>query len=164
MKYLLSQRLWALHAREEGGSLVEFALVLPLMVALITGMASFGIGINNYTVLTNSIDAGARSMALARGQTNPALAGTDPCAYAVQIANNAAPSLNSNNMTYSIVWTTTNSGGSQVTKTYSNSCPGVALQSGDSVQIQGTYPLTLTIYGWRPGSLNMVSRTTEMVQ
>lgn len=149
---------------EEGGSLVKFSLVLPLMVMLITGMATFGIAINNYMVLTNSVGAGARAMALARGQTNPALAASDPCAYAVNIANSAAPSLNPSNVTYSIVWTTTNSSGTAVSTTYSNSCPGLSLNSSDSIQVQGSYPFTLVVYGWKPGSLNMVSRTTEMVQ
>ena len=151
-------------AGEDGGSLVEFSLVLPMMVMLITGMATFGIAINNYMVLTNSVGAGARTLALARGQTTPALAASDPCAYAVQVANNAAPSLNSSSVTYTIVWTTINSSGTAVSTTYSNTCPGLSLNAGDSMQVQGSYPFTLIVYGWKPGALNMIARTTELVQ
>jgi hypothetical protein len=102
---------------------------------------------------------------LARGQTSPALAGTDPCAYAVQVANNASPSLNSGSVTYSVVWTTINSSGTSVSTTYSNaSCPGLSLNAGDSVQFKGTYPFTIILYGWRPGALSVVSQTSELVQ
>ncbi len=71
-------RLAFFRSADEGGSLVEFALVLPMMLMLMTGMFSFGICLNNYIILTNAVNAGARGMALARNQTTPALAGTDP--------------------------------------------------------------------------------------
>lgn len=161
-----SLRLWVARrmGREEGGSLIEFALVLPMMMMLIMGMFSFGIGLNQYTVLTNGVSAGARALALARGQTSPALAGTNPCAYAVQVANNALPSLNSSNITWTIVWTTTNASGTEVSTTYSNSCAGMSLNAGDNVQVKGVYPYSLIVYGWRPLSLNMTNQTTELVQ
>lgn len=159
---LQSGRQWI--RRCEGGSLVEFALVLPLMLALMMGMFSFGVALNNYMVLTNSVGAGARAMSLSRGQTIPAIAASDPCAYAVQVANTASPSLNPKSVTYSIVWTTTNSTGTQVSTTYTNSCQGLNLNSGDTVQISASYPAPITIYGWKPGSLNMQSRTAELVQ
>jgi Flp pilus assembly protein TadG len=150
--------------REEGGSLIEFALLVPLMMVLITGMFSFGIALNNYTVLTNGVSAGARALALARGQTSPALAGTDPCAYAIQTANSALPSLKSSSITWTIVWTTTNSSGSAVTNTYSNTCSAMSLNAGDNVSVKAVYPYSLIVYGWRPLALNMTNQTTELVQ
>lgn len=151
--------------KEDGSSLVEFALVLPLMLVLITGMATFGIAINNYMVLTDGVAAGARALSLARGQTNPALAASDPCAYAVQVANNALPTLNTSKVSYTIVWTTTDSGGTVVSTKYTtNTCTAMSLNSGDSVQVQGSYPATLILYGWNPKSLNMVALTSELVQ
>jgi Flp pilus assembly protein TadG len=150
---------------EGGGALIEFALVLPLMVMLITGMASFGLAISNYLILTSSVDSGARALSLARGQTSPALAASNPCAYAVQVANNSSPSLNPSSLTYSIAWTTINASGTSVTTTYSNaSCAGLALNAGDSVQVKAVYPFTIILYGWKPGALNMVSQTSELVQ
>lgn len=145
---------------EQGGSLVEFALVLPMMMVLITGMFSIGIALNNFMVLTNAVGAGARALSLTRGQTVPALAGTDPCAYAIGIANNAAPSLQTGTITYSVVWTPTSGTGG----TYSTSCAGVSFGSGDTVKVQGTYPYTLMLYGLRPSSLSITSQTSELVQ
>jgi len=134
------------------------------MMMLMLGMFSFGVALNNYMVLTNSVGAGARAMALSRGQTIPAIAASDPCAYAVQVANTASPSLNPKSVTYAIVWTTTNSSGTLVSTNYTSSCQGLSLNSGDTVQITASYPAPITIYGWKPGSLNLQSRTAELVQ
>jgi Flp pilus assembly protein TadG len=151
---------------QEGGSLVEFALVLPMMMILITGMFSIGLALNNYMMLTNSVGGGARALALTRGQTTPALAATDPCAYAVQVAQNAAPGINQNGTTYTIVWTpVTGTGGTYTSSTTTSAvCPGVSFGAGDSVEVQASYPFTLIVYGWRPGALNIMAQTTELVQ
>jgi len=155
-----------LGAGDEGGSLVEFALILPMMMLLITGMFSVGIGINNFMVLTNGVGAGARALALSRGQTVPALAGTDPCAYAVQLIGNATPSLKQGSLSYKIVWTpTTGTGGTYTaTSTSSSVCAGVSMSSEDTVQVQASYPFTLILMGWKPTALPMTVQTTELVQ
>jgi Flp pilus assembly protein TadG len=155
-----------LNARDEGGTLVEFALVLPMMMLLITGMFSVGIGINNFMVLTNGVGAGARALALSRGQTVPALAGTDPCAYAIQIIGNATPSLKQSSLSYTIVWTpTTGTGGTYTgTSTSSSVCTGLSMNSNDAVQVQASYPFTLILMGWRPTALPLTAQTTELVQ
>jgi Flp pilus assembly protein TadG len=146
---------------ERGSSLVEFALTLPLMLALVTGMFTIGIATNNYMILTNAVGAGARALSLTRGQTTPTLAATDPCAYAVQIANQAGPGLNTAAITYTITWTP--SGGS--TTTYSKgSCAGASFGANDSIQVTGVYPITLTLFGWSPKSTNVTAQTAELVQ
>lgn len=143
-----------------GGSLVEFALIAPVMMLMITGMFSLSLAMNSYTVLTNDVSAGARTLALSRGQTSPALAASDPCAYAIQAANNAAPSLNKSSITYSITWIPlTGTGGS-----YATSCPGLAMTAGDTIQLKAVYPVPLVVYGWRPITLNMSAQTSELVQ
>jgi Flp pilus assembly protein TadG len=153
-------------AGSEGGSLVEFALILPMMMLLITGMFSIGVGINNFMVLTNGVGSGARALALSRGQTVPALAGTDPCAYAVQLIGNATPSLKQSALSYTIVWTpTTGTGGTYTaTSTSSSVCSSVSMSSGDTVQVKASYPFTLILMGWRPTSLPMTVQATELVQ
>ena len=150
---------------EEGGSLVEFAFVVPLMMILITGMFSIGLALNNYMVLTNGVSAGARAFALSRGVTVTTSGGgtsqiTDPCAYAVQIAKQAAPNLNTSAATFAITWTP--NGGSATP--YTTSCNGITLNTGDTVQVRATYPVSMIIYGWRPGALNITGQTTELVQ
>ncbi|HEX3891824.1 MAG TPA: TadE/TadG family type IV pilus assembly protein [Terracidiphilus sp.] len=150
---------------EDGGSLVEFALVAPLMMMLITGMFSVGIALNNYMVLTNGVSAGARAFALSRGITVTTSSGgtsqiTDPCAYAVQIAKQAAPNLNSSAASFAITWTP--NGGTAAN--YTTTCSGITLNSGDSVQVKASYPISMIVYGWRPGALSLTGQTTELVQ
>ena len=147
---------------DNGGSIVEFALVVPLMMLLITGMFSIGIMLNSYIMLTNGVNAGARAFALSRGvYTSSTTKITDPCAYAVQAAKQAAPNLNSSASTISITWTP--SGGSATTYT-TGTCNGVAIASGDTVQLQATYPVTMIVYGWTGGRQSISQQTTELVQ
>lgn len=149
---------------DEGGALVEFAVVLPMMMLLITGMFSFGVVLNNYMVLTTSIGNGSRALALSRGQTSPTLAASDPCAYAVQVAETSGPSLNSKGMSFNIAWTTTNSSGATTTTNYTNSCPGMSLNQGDTVQVSGNYAVNIFLYGWKPAALNMTAAAADLVE
>jgi len=149
---------------EEGGALVEFAVVLPMMMVLITGMFSFGVVLNNYMVLTTSIGNGSRALALSRGQTTPALAASDPCAYAVQVAQSSGPALNPKGMSFNISWTTINASGTSVTTKYTNSCPGLSLNQGDTVQMSGSYAVNMLIFGVKPGALNMTATAAELVE
>lgn len=152
-----------------GSALVEFSLVLPMIMMTITAMFSFGMAMNNYMVLTNGVGAGARALALARGQTSPALAASDPCLYAVGIAKAAAPNIQ-NQITWQITWNTTDSSGNAVTNTYNATssssavCAGIALNAGDTVSVKGTNPYSIIMYGWKPGSFNMLTQTSELVQ
>ena len=150
-------------ARREGGSLVEFALVAPLMLALILGMFSLSIVMNNYMVLTNGVGAGARALALARGQTTPTLAASDPCQFAVNTAETAAPGLTAGSLTFSIIYTN-NSTSTPTQTTYSNTCAGLTLNSNDTVQMSASYPTIFYTYGWTSPIFNLVARTTEQVQ
>ena len=45
---------------EEGGQLVEFALVLPMLLLVVLGIAEFGFIFQRYEVLTNAAREGAR--------------------------------------------------------------------------------------------------------
>jgi hypothetical protein len=148
---------------EEGQSMVEFALVLPVLMIVLTGICSFGIALNQYMVLTNATNAGARAFALSRGQTTPALAGTNPCAYAVQTVENAAPSLNASNMTFTILYTPsgTTNGGSATT--YSTSCSGLSLKTADMVQVKVAYPVVPILAGLGSMTLNLMGNSTELV-
>jgi len=159
-----SRSFMGLLADNGGGSIIEMALVVPIMMMMITGLFSIGIALNNYIELTNGVNAGARAFALSRGITVSSGSGsaqiTDPCAYAVSTAKASGPVLSSSAATFSITWTP--NGGSA--SSYSTTCNGITLSSGDTVQVQVTYPASMIIYGWKPGVLNMVSQSTELVQ
>lgn len=155
--------------KQEGSGLVEFAFVAPMFVALMLGIVILGVGINNYIVLTDAVGVGSRAFALSRGEN--ALTGGDPCAYAVQMANNDAAALSQSSISYTIKWTTSASG-SPVTTTYTNSCPGIQLLGGqDTVTMQATYPAIMPtvkqdgIFLWTSlGSWTLAAHSTQLVQ
>ena len=51
--------------------MVEFALVLSVLMLIVLGIFKFGIVFNNYLTLTDAVRAGARQLALERGQADP---------------------------------------------------------------------------------------------
>ena len=73
--------------REDGQGLVEFALVLPVLLMIATGIMSFGIVFYRYITLTDAVRAGARTLSLGRGLT-------DPCSPAVNETVNSAIDVN----------------------------------------------------------------------
>jgi Flp pilus assembly protein TadG len=52
--------------REQGQTMAEFALVLPVLAILLFGVIQFGIAFNNYLAVTDAVRAGARQAAVAR--------------------------------------------------------------------------------------------------
>jgi Flp pilus assembly protein TadG len=56
---------------ERGQTMVEFALVLPILLVLLLGIFQFGVAFNNYVTLTDAVRAGARKAAVSRNASNP---------------------------------------------------------------------------------------------
>ncbi len=56
---------------EQGQSLTEFALALPVLALLLFGVIQFGIVFNNYVTLTDATRAGARKAAVSAKASNP---------------------------------------------------------------------------------------------
>ena len=56
---------------ERGQTMAEFALVLPILVALMLGIVQFGVAFNNYVALTDAVRAGARKAAVSRMASDP---------------------------------------------------------------------------------------------
>ena len=52
--------------RENGQTMAEFTLVLPVLAILLFGVIQFGIVFNNYLAVTDAVRAGARQAAVAR--------------------------------------------------------------------------------------------------
>lgn len=137
---------------ERGSAFIEFTLVMPVLLLVATGLASFGIALHNDLVLTNAVTAGAQLASISRGQT------TDPCATAYTAISNAAPSLTSGlSVRYIINGTTYNS----------NSCTAGAVNmvQGATFQITGSYPYSLAVFGQSfNGSHSLVAQVSEYVQ
>jgi Flp pilus assembly protein TadG len=56
---------------QQGQSMTEFALVLPILALLLFGVIQFGLVFNNYLTLTDAVRAGARKAAVARHLNDP---------------------------------------------------------------------------------------------
>ena len=146
---------------EEGQSLVEFALVLPVLMLLLTGMMTFGIALHNYLELTNAVSVGARLLAISRVQT------TNPCATAATAVYQAAPFLKPANLMFTFVLNGNTYSYPGATCTSSSTTTGAAgnLVQGLPAQVKATYPCNLRVYGvnYVPGC-TMTAQTTELVQ
>lgn len=57
--------------QEDGQALVEFAIVVPLLLMLVTGIIQFGLVFNKYITLTDAARNGAQTLAIGRGLSNP---------------------------------------------------------------------------------------------
>src|SRR5438309_3135536 len=56
---------------QQGQSMTEFALVLPILALLLFGVIQFGIVFNHYITLTDAVRAGARKAAVGRHLSDP---------------------------------------------------------------------------------------------
>ena len=56
---------------EQGQTMTEFAIVLPILVVLLFGIIQFGIAFNNYVTVTDAARAGARVGAVSRSSADP---------------------------------------------------------------------------------------------
>jgi len=166
----LRERLWArlCASREEGQSILEFALCAPILLLIVTGITTFGIALNNYLVMTNAVSTSAQYLAIRRSNT------TDPCLDAASTFISASPNLKSTNLTFNFSLNGTAYGPytgltSSTTSVCSSSSTttGAAgnLVAGQPAQVTVTYPCNLSVYGhnYIP-SCYLEVQTTEIVQ
>ena len=59
---------------ERGQTMVEFALVVPILCVVLFGILQFGALYNDYVTLTDATRVGARKAATSRQEANPAAA------------------------------------------------------------------------------------------
>lgn len=159
---------------EEGSTIAEMALVLPVLLAVLTGVFSFGIALNQYLVLTNAVNNAARAFAMsAQNDASPSLLGSgDPCKYAAQSIHDSATNMNTANITYTITYTTYlgNTSSTPSTTTYTGtgttypSCSAKKMYQYDIVTVQAVYPVSPSVYGWASRSLSLTAQSVEMVQ
>jgi Flp pilus assembly protein TadG len=136
-------------SEEEGTQLVEFALVAPLFLVILTGIASFAMALYSYQQLGYATSAAAQQIGAQQGLI------TDPCAKLVTDITSSLPSWTAANFTYTEV--ITNSSGTATTfgPTAGSS---FSCTSGASDMAQNE-PMTVTvsyaynwfsIFTWRP--------------
>ncbi len=165
MKSVISRVRRFLHSDSEGGALVEMAVTLPLIMLIMTGIFSFSMALYQKLQLAEAVAAAGRQLAVDRGAH-------DPCADVQNAIDNGAPGLDQGTLNKGIVLTING-------KTEpSGTCPGsgttgaeadLEAAQGLNVQIQVTYPTTLSVVniwggGSNFGSVNLISQVTEVVQ
>jgi Flp pilus assembly protein TadG len=136
---------------EDGNAIVEIAMVLPVFLALVTGIGSFAIALGNQITLIQATGAGGQYLQEIRTST------TDPCKDTLTAIENAAPNLASAN----IGLTLTLDGNTPITAT---SCSGKQseLVQGAAVTVATTYPCILSVYGVKfASSCQLTAQVTE---
>jgi Flp pilus assembly protein TadG len=129
---------------EEGSSLVEFAMVVPLMLTVLTGGASFSMALYNMQQLSNATAATTQQL----GAQGKAVTGGDPCAAAVTSVTAMLPHWTASKLTYTLTITT--SGGTYTSGPTTGSSFSCTSLDAD---MDANAPLTLTVtysYTWFP--------------
>ena len=120
--------------REQGQTMVEFALVLPILLVVLFGIIQFGITFKDYITLTDAVRAGARTAAVSRFSATP----TADTIARVKSASDLSGTLK--------VF---------VTSTWIH---------GDDVVVRATYPYSINLFGFVVSSGDLSSTTTERVE
>jgi Flp pilus assembly protein TadG len=124
--------------QDEGGqAVVEFALVLPLLLALMTAIFSFGMTFKNYLTLVDAVRSGARVAAVSR-------TASDPAAAAKTAVVNAGTDLGLTTTAVTVnptSWTT-----------------------GGSVTVAASYPYSISVFGIAVTTGSLTSSTTVRVE
>lgn len=135
---------------DKGQALVEFAVVLPMLLLVITGVFWVGFACVNYQQMCAAVSQGA--VALAEGQNT----GINPCTNAVSIVTTGTQGMIPNNN--SLVVTVYENG----TAIAPASCP-TTLASGTPVSLQATYQYPLPIVGMNFANCCTMSKTQAQV-
>jgi len=129
---------------EQGHAVLEFAFVLPMMMAVVTGLFSFGIALNNQIELTQAVGNGGQYLQQIQSIT------TDPCKDVATTVQNNAANLNAANLTLTLTMQD-NNGNSTVESGPAStfSCAGAQsnLVTGGTATVMATYPCSLFVYG-----------------
>jgi Flp pilus assembly protein TadG len=124
-----------LRGGEQGQTMVEFALVMPAMLAVITATFTIGIAFYSQMTLTSAVSAAAQDVQTIRLTTS------DVCADTLTAIEAAAPSLKAANIGLTVTINGTPESGT--------SCAGatstLAAAQGEPVTVAATYPCFLSI-------------------
>lgn len=132
---------------ERGQTMVEFALVLPILLVVLLAIIQFGIAFNDYLALTDAVRAGSRQAAVSRQLPDPVGSAEARVRSAAQGSLDAAAG-----------------GPLTVTVTYRDLGGGNRVEQGGDVTVRATYPYEIRILGVVLGDGTLTSETTERVE
>lgn len=152
-------RLGRLAGEARGSALIEFALVVPMLLVLVTGICSFGLAFANYLMVTQAVGVGAQLLAISRGQT------TDPCSTTATAVYNAAPLLSAASFSFTFVLNGTTYPGTSCSSTSTTTGAAGNLVQGQPAEVTVTYPCSLVVFekNYAP-TCSLKAQTTEVVQ
>lgn len=122
---------------EQGQTMTEFALVLPVLALILFAVIQFGIVFNNYVTLTDATRAGARKAAVSRDDPN-----------------------RDNDVMAAVRSSASDLDGSKL----SVSPPASTWDSGSDVTVTASYPYSISLLGLVVKSGRLSSTTTERVE
>lgn len=133
---------------EEGNALIECAVTLPVLLAVMLGATSFSMAFYEMQELGNAVSGAGQMLGATAGTI------TDPCAQVVAQVTAALPNFNTGNLTYTVV--ITNAAGT--TTTYgptqgSLTCKAAGAGQAASTAEAENEPQTVTVsykYPWMP--------------
>ena len=120
---------------ENGQTMVEFAMILPVLLVVLLGIFQFGVTFKDYIALTDAVRAGARTAAVSRTSATPVADTTARVKSATDLSGSKV----------SVV----------VTSTWIH---------GDDVVVTAKYPYSINLLGVVVASGNLTSSTTERVE
>jgi hypothetical protein len=122
---------------EKGQTVAEFALVLPILAALLFAILEFGVAFNQYLTLTDAVRVGARKAAVSRLES-------DRCGPVKTAMLNNRGSLDPDKL--------------------SIPCPTSTWAGGDEVTVSASYPYSINVLWIVVKSGTMTSTAKERVE
>ena len=122
---------------EQGQTMVEFALVAPLLLLILFAVLQFGVVYNDYVTLTDAARVGARKAAVSRHVANPE-------AEAEAALRGSAPGLDQADLAVSVA--------------------ASGWEHGEEVTVAASYPYEIDLLGIVVASGDLESSTTERVE
>jgi Flp pilus assembly protein TadG len=156
-------------AGQEGQSLIEFALCLPVLLLVLCGIGVFGVIIFQKMTLHDATVRAAMTLA-SYGTNQGALSLTaDPCAaaYSAFVADAASLTPTKATFSYTINALPTAPATTGTTFTTSTCTSAPTLQAGDIVTVTVTYPCSMVIYGvnyWTSGTCTLTETQLETIE
>jgi Flp pilus assembly protein TadG len=145
----------SLRMGDGGSSLVEFALILPLLVMFLTGIFSIGVAFEHQQSLMQAV--GITASQLGQSRTTSA----DPCAEAWAAFKNAAPNLAPASTTLSIK---INGVGAPANSTSCTSyLTNLAAAQQGTASVTATYPCSVQVAGLTVAPITCSATTTVFV-
>ncbi len=152
---------------EEGATLVEFAVTLPILVAILTGACSVAMGMYSLQRLANATSNAVQTVADGQGLALGTPNDSDPCALAASTVTTALRGWTTANFSYSMTITYVPTGTTTATTATYTAAEGVTFSCADgSGELQQDYPVELTVtyaYSWlpilnfKPATINLTS-------